>query len=487
VAIAAGSNFGLALTSTGTVYAWGDNADGQLGEGSTTQRLTPVEVSDLTGIAHIAAGGKHSLAIGSGGTVSAWGDNSEGQLGIGSSDSGAHSTPAQVSGLANIDQVAAGSDFSLAIRTQTDALYGWGDNAYGQLGDGTYNTPQLTPQPVNLSGAPSAVAGGDRHSLVNEAFASPFVSGSVSPTPSSADWQNQSETVTLTALTVPTDTSSTCASCTIYYQMDPSTPTCGKVALTSTDSTGIDHTGCTQYTQPFGISTEGRHQLYYVGYNTSSGQYGPLQHGTVNIDLTPPNISIDAPAAGGTYALGDAVTVMYSCADPALADGRSGSGVASCEGPVPSGTASGIDTSALGTHTFTVNTSDVAGNSTSKMVTYSIGYGLCLLYDSTKSVQSGATIPIKLYLCDASGKDLSSSSITLHATGVTQVSSSASTVLETSTSANPDSDFRYDSTLGPSGGYIYNLSTKGLGTGTYRLSFTVTGDPSTHTAQFEVK
>lgn len=70
-------------------------------------------------------------------------------------------------------------------------------------------------------------------------------------------------------------------------------------------------------------------------------------------------------------------------------------------------------------------------------------------------------------------------------TGLT--SPSAPDTLEDSGNANPDNNFRYDSTLGPSGGYIYNLSTKGLNMGTYTLSFTVGSDPATHTVQFQVK
>lgn len=114
-------------------------------------------------------------------------------------------------------------------------------------------------------------------------------------------------------------------------------------------------------------------------------------------------------------------------------------------------------------------------------------YSVCPLYDPTKAVHSGATIPIKLQLCDGSGNDLSSSSITLHATSVTQISTSTSGQVEDSGNANPDSDFRFDSTLGSTGGYIFNLKTTGLSTGTYNLNFTVTGDSFVYAAPFQVK
>jgi hypothetical protein len=114
-------------------------------------------------------------------------------------------------------------------------------------------------------------------------------------------------------------------------------------------------------------------------------------------------------------------------------------------------------------------------------------YSVCLLYDPTKAVQSGATIPIKLQLCDGSGNDLSSSSITVHATSVTRISTSTSGAVENAGNANPDDNFRFDATLGSTGGYIFNLKTTGLSTGTYKVNFTVTGDSFVYAANFEVK
>jgi hypothetical protein len=115
------------------------------------------------------------------------------------------------------------------------------------------------------------------------------------------------------------------------------------------------------------------------------------------------------------------------------------------------------------------------------------GYEACLLYDATKAVRSGATIPIKLQLCDTSGANLSTSSIVLHATSMTQTSTNISGVIEDPGNANPDSDFRFDSTLGSTGGYIFNLKTTGLATGTYNLNFTVSGDSFIYAAPFQVK
>lgn len=119
-------------------------------------------------------------------------------------------------------------------------------------------------------------------------------------------------------------------------------------------------------------------------------------------------------------------------------------------------------------------------------VSISVEYGVCLLYDQTKSVHSGAAYPVKLYLCDASGADVSAASIVLHATSIVGVSAFSGDVEDTG-NANPDADFRFDSTLGPSGGYIFNLSTNGVPSGTYALQFTVGTDPTLHSATFGVK
>src|SRR5204862_1777508 len=80
-AMAGGGYHTIARKTDGTVWAWGNNGDGQVGDGTTTIRTTPVLVSGLTSVSAVAGGGFHSLALKSDGTVWAWGDNSQGQLG----------------------------------------------------------------------------------------------------------------------------------------------------------------------------------------------------------------------------------------------------------------------------------------------------------------------------------------------------------------------------------------------------------------------
>src|SRR5215469_1265211 len=211
-----------------------------------------------------------------------------------------------------------------------------------------------------------------------------------------------------------------------------------------------------------------------AGNCTVAGPVGPNK-----VDKKPPQITIAVPSAT-SYKLNQAVASSYSCSD-------GGSGVATCAGPVPSG--SSFDTASAGAKTFTVNASDNVGNASALSVSYSVGYTVCLLYDDTRAAKSGSTIPIKFQLCDALGHDVSSAGVTVTALQVVMISTNASTTVDDAGNANPDSNFRFDPTLGPAGGYIFNLQTTGLSTGTYVLTFTVSGDPTPHNSEllFQVR
>ncbi|WP_052419747.1 RCC1-like domain-containing protein [Hyalangium minutum] len=165
VQVAAGSHHSLAVDSAGQVWSWGYNSQGELGDGSTTSRFTPVQVPGLTGVVAVAAGVEHSLALKSDGTVWAWGYNSRGQLGDGSTSS--RFTPVQVVGLTGVVvAVAAGMEHSLALKSD-GTVWAWGDNSYGQLGDGTTSSRFTPVQVPSLSGV-VAVAAGTRHSLARD-------------------------------------------------------------------------------------------------------------------------------------------------------------------------------------------------------------------------------------------------------------------------------------------------------------------------------
>jgi alpha-tubulin suppressor-like RCC1 family protein len=169
-AVAAGDANGLALTSGGRVLAWGGNFAGQLGDGTSTDRSTPVLVHlpAHTRVTAVAAGADHSLALTSGGRVLAWGDNLGGELGDGSTTTGS-STPVlvQLPARTRVTAVAAGDEFSLAL-TSDGRVLAWGANFAGQLGDGSTSiTDSSTPVRVDLPAGTrvTAVAAGTFHSL----------------------------------------------------------------------------------------------------------------------------------------------------------------------------------------------------------------------------------------------------------------------------------------------------------------------------------
>lgn len=222
IAAAAGGSHSLALRADGTVWAWGPNGNGALGNGTTMDSLYPVQVFGLTNIVAIAAGGQHSLALRSDGTVWAWGLNHVGQLGNGTStfapnpfptqviglppmiaiacgDSGAHpsgsaghsmalaadghvwtwgnnaagelgdgttfghTVPVLVTGVENVAAIASGGGSSLALKTD-GTLWCWGSNDFGQLGDGTTTNRTVPIQVAGLTGV-GTMSGGRRHTL----------------------------------------------------------------------------------------------------------------------------------------------------------------------------------------------------------------------------------------------------------------------------------------------------------------------------------
>jgi alpha-tubulin suppressor-like RCC1 family protein len=148
VAISVGDDHSCAGLSGGSISCWGHNIRGQLGNGSTTDSLSPVTV---TGVAksNVASGNIHVCAFGGGTTAFCWGDDSSGELGNGTTTVVAVSTAVAVSGLSAIDAVASGDLFSCAL-LHDGSLWCWGTNSAGSLGDGTtvdHNSPAVVRFP----------------------------------------------------------------------------------------------------------------------------------------------------------------------------------------------------------------------------------------------------------------------------------------------------------------------------------------------------
>lgn len=159
--VSTGHYHSLALRADGSVWTWGYNHAGQLGDGTTTTRNSPVRVPGTRTYTVVAAGRDMSYAVATDGTVWAWGLNGDGQLGDGTTTN--RVTPVRVGGpggLSGVTALAGGRDHGLALRSD-GSVWAWGWNAYGQLGDGTLTDRTA---PVQVTGDATAVAAGAHHS-----------------------------------------------------------------------------------------------------------------------------------------------------------------------------------------------------------------------------------------------------------------------------------------------------------------------------------
>ncbi len=158
VAIAAGNRFSLALLADGTVRAWGSGGGGRLGQGAQWTSLSPGAVSGLGDIVAVSAASRHSLALARNGRVWTWGEirsRSGGMIAL---------TPMPVEGIEHVVAVAAGPNHDLAL-TVDGRVWAWGENEYGELGNGTLHALAGEPRPVFGLHSIVAIAAGDHHSL----------------------------------------------------------------------------------------------------------------------------------------------------------------------------------------------------------------------------------------------------------------------------------------------------------------------------------
>jgi alpha-tubulin suppressor-like RCC1 family protein len=160
----------LALKADGTIVAWGDNTYGQLGDNSTTFRMQPVQVQNLSGVTSIAIGYRHNLALKSDGTVWLWGNGYAGQA-----YSQTYLTPVQVSGLTDVVAISCGLVHNLALKSD-GTVWVWGGGLYGALGLGSVTKADT---PVQIGGLSNivAIASGEFYNIVLKSDGTVFAWG----------------------------------------------------------------------------------------------------------------------------------------------------------------------------------------------------------------------------------------------------------------------------------------------------------------------
>lgn len=159
--ISTGDSHTVAIKTDGTLWAWGSNGYGQLGNGTTTQQYSPIQIGTATNWSVVAAGQFHTVAIKTDGTLWAWGWNLSGQLGDGTTAD--KSSPIQIGTAVNWSAVATGYAHSIALRSD-GTLWAWGLNSNGQLGDGSM-TAIYSPKKVGTGSSWAIVAAGDSHTI----------------------------------------------------------------------------------------------------------------------------------------------------------------------------------------------------------------------------------------------------------------------------------------------------------------------------------
>ena len=154
--IATGEAVSFAIQSDGSLWAWGLNNQSQLGDGTTTDRPTPVRILD--DVIAVSTGSSHTMAIRNDGSLWAWGTNAFGQLGTGTTTN--RHSPARV--MEDVTAVSVGQSYTMALKTD-GSLWGWGRNGAGQLGNGTTADHHL---PERIMSDVIAVSAGSSHTMV---------------------------------------------------------------------------------------------------------------------------------------------------------------------------------------------------------------------------------------------------------------------------------------------------------------------------------
>ena len=146
--LSAGDKHNCTTLDNGSVMCWGSNSDGQIGDGTTTDRLIPVIVAGLTNVKSISAGQKHTCTALDNGSAKCWGSNSNGRLGDGTTAE--RLIPVIVAGLTNVKSISCGQKHTCTALDNGSAVC-WGSNSNGQLGNGSTTNSATASNVLNLN------------------------------------------------------------------------------------------------------------------------------------------------------------------------------------------------------------------------------------------------------------------------------------------------------------------------------------------------
>jgi hypothetical protein len=385
---------------------------------------------------------------------------------------------------------ASGATFPLGATTVTCSA----TDAAGNTGGATFSVTvrDTTPPVLNLPASIEAEATGADGALVEyTASASDRVDGEVAVTcepPSGAQFPLGSNTTACSA----TDATGNMSEGTFAVEVvDSTAPVIDPHADISMEATGPDGAQVTYDSPATHDAVDGdglasclpaSASVFPLGV-TSVSCSATDSHGNPasGISFTVSVVDTTAPAIAGmpgdlTIVATGPIGATVTWPGPTAGDLVDGSVAVICS--PPSGASFPVGATAVA-----CAATDAAGNVSGASFTVTVVYGVCPLFDQSKSVKAGAVKPIHIQLCDAAGGNLSSPDLLLNAVGLRRLDGTASAQVEDPGQSNsPDNNFRY-----VDGSYVYNLATAGLSRGTWEVQFTVAGDSRIYTVTFDVR